>query len=390
MKPVLTLALAQCFAATGTAVVVLLGGILGATLAPTPLLATLPASLQVVGVALCTIPAALFMQRYGRRRGFILSACTAVGATLLASLAVARGSFSLLCVSTLLIGMHNAFSLQYRFAAAEFVPPDKIGKAVGVVMVGTLVAAWLGPTLALETRHLIAAREFAGSFLATSGLYVIAIAILARQPDAGHAQLPRGGGRPLGEILRQPLFRVAVAASLVSYAVMSFIMTATPISMHIHDHHSVDATGSVIKGHLMGMYLPALASGWLVSHFGVRSMMIAGILTMAGCIGIASLLAHDVLHYGVALVMLGAGWNLLFVSATTLLTRCYRSEERFRAQGFNDFLTFGCQATVSLLAGAAMAAFGWRTLNLVALPLLLLMLAFLAARWRLLASAVEK
>jgi len=390
VKPVLTLALAQCFAATGTAVVVLLGGILGATLAPTPLLATLPASLQVVGVALCTIPAALFMQRYGRRRGFILSACTAVGATLLASLAVARGSFSLLCVSTLLIGMHNAFSLQYRFAAAEFVPPDKIGKAVGVVMVGTLVAAWLGPTLALETRHLIAAREFAGSFLATSGLYVIAIAILARQPDAGHAQLPRGGGRPLGEILRQPLFRVAVAASLVSYAVMSFIMTATPISMHIHDHHSVDATGSVIKGHLMGMYLPALASGWLVSHFGVRSMMIAGILTMAGCIGIASLLAHDVLHYGVALVMLGAGWNLLFVSATTLLTRCYRSEERFRAQGFNDFLTFGCQATVSLLAGAAMAAFGWRTLNLVALPLLLLMLAFLAARWRLLASAVEK
>jgi len=166
-------------------VVVLLGGILGTTLAPTPLLATLPASAQIVGVALSTIPAALFMQRFGRRLGFILSACTATGATLLASWAVAHQSFTLLCLATALIGVNNAFALQYRFAAAEFVPPEKVGKAVGLVMIGTLVAVWIGPTLALYARHLLAGAEFAGSFLATSGLYLIAIAILTRLPDAG-------------------------------------------------------------------------------------------------------------------------------------------------------------------------------------------------------------
>jgi MFS family permease len=391
VKSVLTLALAQCFSATGTAVVVLLGGILGATLAPTPLLATLPASLQIVGVALTTIPAALFMQRFGRKRGFILSAASALLATLLASFAVARGSFALLCLSTALIGMNNAFSLQYRFAAAEFVAPEKVGKAVGLVMVGTLVAAWLGPTLALQSRHLIRSTEFAGSFLATSGLYVIAIAILARLPDAGRAHVGlSGGGRPLREILAQPLFRVAVAASLLSYAVMSFIMTATPISMHLHDHHSVDATGSVIKGHLIAMYLPALVSGWLVSRFGVRTMMLVGIATMAGCIAVAAFLSREALHYGVSLVLLGAGWNLLFVSGTTLLTCSYRPEERFRAQGFNDFLTFGCQATVSLLAGVAVAAVGWRSLNLIALPLLAVMLLLIVSQWRPLRSAIQK
>lgn len=390
MKAVLTLALAQCFAATGTAVVVLLGGILGTTLAPTPLLATLPASCQIVGVALSTIPAALFMQRYGRKRGFMLSAATAFVATLLASLAVAQGSFALLCLATALIGFNNAFSLQYRFAAAEFVTPDQVGKAVGFIMIGTLVAAWLGPTLALYSRHLVAKAEFAGSFLATSGLYLIAIAILLRLPDAGRALLITPGGRRLGEILRQPLFRVAVAASLLSYAVMSFIMTATPISMHIHDHHSVDATGSVIKGHLIAMYAPALVTGWLVSHFGLRSMMLVGVAAMGGCIAIAAMLSHEVLHYGVSLILLGGGWNLLFVSGTTLLTRCYRPEERFRAQGFNDFLTFGCQATVSLLAGVAVAAVGWRNLNLIALPLLTVMLLLIAWQWNPLRAAVQK
>ena len=337
VNPVLTLALAQCFSATGTAVVVLLGGILGATL--------------------------------------------------LASWAVAQRSFSVLCLATMLIGVNNAFSLQYRFAAAEFVPPEKVGKAVGLVMAGTLVAAWLGPTLALYARRLVPAAEFAGSFLATSGLYVIAIAILARLPDAGRVHIASGGGRPLGEIIRQPVFRVAVAASLVSYAVMSFIMTATPISMHILDHHSVDATGAVIKSHLIAMYLPALASGWLVSRFGVRTMMLAGVLTMAACLGVAAFASHEVLHYGIALVLLGSGWNLLFVSATTLLTRCYRPEERFRAQGFNDFLTFGCQATVSLLAGIAVAGLGWERMNLAAVPVLALMLVLVTTSWGRLRSA---
>ena len=383
MKSVLTLALAQCFSATGTAVVVLLGGILGATLAPTPLLATLPASLQIVGVALSTVPAALFMQRYGRKRGFILSAASALLATLLASFAVARGSFALLCLSTALIGMNNAFSLQYRFAAAEFVAPEKVGKAVGLVMVGTLVAAWLGPTLALHARHLVKSTEFAGSFLATSGLYVIAMAILSRLPDAGRAYVgASGGGRPFREILAQPLFRVAVAASLLSYAVMSFIMTATPISMHIVDHHDEVSTARVIQVHLLGMYLPSLASGWIIARFGDRPIIVVGTVLMAGCVFIATQFGHAVVHYGWALGVLGLGWNLLFIAATTMLTKTYHVRERIQAQTLNDFLVFGTQAVASLLAGLAVTTIGWERLNYATLPLLALVLVAAATLGR--------
>jgi MFS family permease len=382
VKSVLTLALAQSFSATGSTVVVLLGGILGTTLAPTPALATLAVSLQIVGVAANTIPAALFMQRFGRRRGFIVSAFAAAAATLLASLAVAHHSFSMLCVATTLIGMNMAFSLQYRFAATEFVAPERVGKAVGLVMVGTLFAAWLGPSLALATRHLVAAAEFSGSFLATSGLYLIAALILTMLPEAGRVRVGGGGGRPFGEIARQPALRVAVCASLVSYAVMSFIMTATPISMHIIDHSSVDATGAVIKSHLIAMYLPSFVSGWLVSRLGVRAMMISGVAVMGGCVVVAAFSAHEVLHYGVALVLLGAGWNFLFVSGTTLLTRCYRPAERFRVQGLNDLLTFGCQASVSLLAGFAVTILGWQRLNLATLPVLAVMLLVMLTNWR--------
>jgi MFS family permease len=382
VKQVLTLALAQCFSATGSTVVVLLGGILGTTLAPTPVLATLPVSLLVVGVACNTLPAALVMQRFGRKRGFIASAFAACTATVLASWAVAHASFVTLCVATTLIGANMAFSVQYRFAATEFVPPALAARAVGIVMVGTLVAAWMGPTLALQTRHLIAAAEFSGSFLSTGALYLIAAAVLASLPDAGRAERPASGGRPLRTIAAQPAYRVAIVASLVSYATMSFIMTATPISMHVLDHHSVDATGTVIKSHLLAMYLPSIASGWLIARLGPRSMMLAGVGIMAACVALAAAGSHAVVHYGFALVLLGAGWNLLFVAATTLLTLSYRPEERFRAQGFNDLLTFGCQATVSLLAGLAISRIGWERVNLATAPLLALVPFLILRNWR--------
>ena len=386
VKQVLTLALAQCFSATGTTVVVLLGGILGTTLAPSPVLATLPVSLLIVGVAGNTLPAALVMQRFGRKRGFIASAIAACGATGLASWAVAHSSFTALCIATTLIGANMAFSVQYRFAAVEFVPPALAARAVGIVMVGTLVAAWMGPTLALAARHLVAAADFSGSFLATSALYLVAAAVLASLPDAGRAELGARGGRPLRQIAAQPAYRVAVAASLVSYATMSFIMTATPISMHVIDHHSVNATGSVIESHLIAMYLPSIVSGWLIARLGARSMMLAGIGIMAACVALAATGSHAVLHYGFALVLLGSGWNLLFVAATTLLTLSYRPEERFRAQGLNDLLTFGCQATVSLLAGLAVSRIGWELVNLATAPLLALMLFLVLRNWRTLRS----
>jgi MFS family permease len=171
----------------------------------------------------------------------------------------------------------------------------------------------------------------------------------------------------------QPAFVVAVLAGVSSYAVMSFIMTATPISMHVHDGLTVTATRQVISSHLVAMYVPSLLSGWLTRVLGLKRMMLLGVTAMAACVGIAAVVGHEFVHYLAGLVLLGLGWNLLFVAGTTLLTRTYTVAERFKAQALNDFITFGTQAVMSLLAGSAIEAFGWRGLNIAGLPLLVLM-----------------
>jgi len=191
-------------------------------------------------------------------------------------------------------------------------------------------------------------------------------------PPAHAAHISAGPARPLAEIVRQPSYMIAVLAGIVSYAVMSFIMTATPISMHVHDHHSDTATAWVIQSHLLGMYVPSLFSGVLISRIGVRAGMTAGLVLMIACVAIASA-GRDLMHYWWGLVLLGVGWNLLFVSGTALLTTTYQPAERFRAQAVNEFSVFGTQAAASLLAGPAIYLLGWQALNLAALPPMLLL-----------------
>jgi MFS family permease len=181
----------------------------------------------------------------------------------------------------------------------------------------------------------------------------------------------------LAAVVRQPEFLTAVLAGIVSYAVMSFIMTATPISMHVHDHHSDGATAWVIQSHLLAMYGPALFSGRLIARIGARAGMTAGLVLMLACVFVDTS-GHDLMHYWWGLVTLGVGWNLMFVAGTALLTTTYRPTERFRAQAVNEFAVFGSQAAASLLAGPAIHLLGWRTLNFAALaPLAALVLVLL-------------
>jgi len=380
VRNVYVLALAQALSAAGMMTVFLLGSIVGSQLAPRPELATLPVSLTVVGLAATAIPAALLMERIGRRAAFVASASLAAVAALVVAWAIVQSSFALLCAATLVLGANLAFQQQHRFAAAESVTPGRVSHAVSTVMVGTLAAAAIGPQLALALRGLVPGHEYAGSFVGVAALCAAAALVLTRC-DPG---LPRareagaGEARPLAEVLRQPVYLLAVTASVASYAVMSFIMTATPISMHVHDHHSDTQTAWVIQSHLLAMYAPSLASGRLIGRIGVRSGMSAGLALMVACVAIASA-GHDVMHYWWGLVMLGVGWNLMFVSGTTLLTTAYRPAERYRAQAVNEFAVFGTQALASLLAGPALHLLGWRTLNVATLaPLALFALALLA------------
>jgi MFS family permease len=380
VRNVYVLAIAQALSAAGMMTVFLLGGILGSGLAPRPELATLPVSLTVVGLAATVIPAALLMERIGRRNAFVASALLASVAALVMAWAVVQSSFVLLCAATLALGANLAFQQQHRFAAAESVPPGRVSHAVSMVMIGTLAAAAVGPQVALALRNLVPGHEYAGSFVGVA-LLCAAAALVLTQCEPGmtrsHA-VASGEVRPLAEVVRQPTYLLAVAAAVVSYAVMSFIMTATPISMHVHDHHSDTDTAWVIQSHLLAMYGPSLFSGRLIARIGVRAGMTAGVALMFLCVAIDSA-GRDLMHYWWGLVLLGVGWNLLFVAGTTLLTTSYRPAERYRAQAVNEFSVFGTQALASLVAGPAIHLLGWRSLNLAALVPLALFAAVLAA-----------
>ena len=367
--------LAQVAFASGTILVVTMGGIVGNAIAPSPALATLPLSFMVVGTAVATLPTALLMQRIGRRKAFCSGGGLAVGSALLAALALQLGHFVLFTVACCLIGSTLAFSAQLRFAAAECVTAERAGSAVSIILLGSIGGALIGPELATRSAVWTPAQPFQGALLALAGLYAVAIGLLActkdRPPRA--AAVGDGDARPLTAIARQPAFVVAVLAGVVGQGAMVFIMTATPISMHVVDGHGLEETARVIQAHVVAMYLPSLASAFLIRYFGPRKLMVMGVLAMAATVTIG-LTGRAIMHYWWALVILGVGWNFLFVGGTTALVATYRPTERFRAQGVNDFSVFGMSALASLSAGLLLHGFGWAVVLLSTLPALALML----------------
>lgn len=385
LSNVTLLAIAQMLSASGLTVVVILGGIVGADLAQKPSWATAPLSLAIVATALTTVPAAMLMRRIGRRSGFIIGALIGVAGGLVASRGISGGNFELFCIGTMLLGSSMAFTQQYRFAAAESVTPEHVSQAISRVLIGSLGAAVIGPQLALAGRWWTAT-EYAGSFLTVSLLYLAALVVLSRLklPARSATDNPLEDTSAAG-LLSDPHFRIAVFSSAVAFAVMSFIMTAAPISMHRLDHHSVEATTFVIQSHVLAMYLPSLISGRIIARYGERLVMLWGSALLASCVAV-SFAGHHVMHYWWGLVLLGIGWNLLFVAGTTLLARQLRGANRHRAQAINEFAVFGTQACASLLAGLAVQQMGWRTLNIAMLPLLAILI-LAAGRLRSEASA---
>jgi MFS family permease len=377
MRNVFILSIALALAMSGPPIVVLLGGIIGAELAPTPILTTLPAAAMVVGLALFTLPAAYLMKRIGRRIGFISGALMAGLAALLAGYAVSQGSFLLLCVATFFVGANGAFVQQYRFAATESVEPSLAGRAVSFVLLGGIAAGFIGPEIAVRGSALMPATTYMGSFIALAALYGIAILVLffykEQQVTAGEVIEE---GRSVREVAAQPTYRLAVFSAAVSFAVMTFVMTATPVHLSTAHGYSLGTTSNIIKSHVAAMYIPSLFTGLLIDRIGLQRVMQAGALTLlaSALVGVG---ASGILAYYAALILLGLGWNLLFVGATVLLTRSYAPTERFRAQALNDFVVFGAQATASLSAGAVLQLLSWDAVNLIGIGLLVLALVLL-------------
>ena len=365
------LVVCQLRSGTGSIVLVSLGGIIGSKLADNPAWSTLPVSLMVISVAVTTVPAAMLMRRIGRSRGFALASMSAVAAVLVAAQALARESFTLFVIATMMFGINFAFTHQYRYAAAESVVPKYTARAISFVLLGAIGGAFVGREIAMRGQDWVAGVPYAGSMYALAVLYVVQALLflqLGGVTMSDEADEPLSD-RPLGEIVRQRIYLVAVLGSTAGYGLMTLVMTATPISMHINDGYSLEQTTGVIRAHVLGMYVPSLVSGFLIERLGVARMMLVGAVTLLGT-SIIGLQGQSVLHYWWALVLLGVGWNFLYVGGTTMLTYTYSIEERFRAQAVNEFLVFGTAATASLLAGTVMHYFGWLRLILIPIPIL--------------------
>lgn len=367
------LVICQLISATGSIVIVTLGGIIGADLTSDPAWSTLPISMMVVAIAATTIPATLLMRRLGRSRGFAIASLSAVIAVLVAAYALSEASFAMFMVAAAMFGINMAFTQQYRYAAAESVPARYTARAVSFVLVGSIGGALIGPELATRGQNWVSDVPYAGTMLALAALYLVQAVLLLRLKSADES-FHEDDGRPsrgLRQIVRQPVFLVAVLGGTVGYGLMTLVMTATPLSMHINDGYSIEQTAGVIRAHVLGMYVPSLVSGFLIERLGVTRMMFFGALGLLAT-SIVALQGQSVLHYWGALILLGVGWNFLYVGGTTMLTYTYSMSERFQAQAANEFLVFGTSAIASLLAGTVMHYFGWSRLMLVPIPILLI------------------
>ena len=364
-RQVLLLSTAQALFQSVGILVMTIGGLAGARVAPSPELATLPIAAMFLGTAVVIVPAATWMARTGRRRGFLTGALLGVAGGILATLGVWLGSLWLLAAGTFLIGAYQASAQFYRFAAAEVANEAFRPRAISLVLAGGVVAALLGPWLARWGGPLLQT-AYMGSFLLLSLVSVLAAGLLlglkVPQPAAAAAQ----GGRSLAEIVRQPAYLVALFGAATGYGVMILAMTATPLAM-VHHQHQLSDTTTVIQLHVLGMFVPSFFTGSLIARFGVLPIMLAGVALLAGHV-LISLTGTDFHYFAGALVLLGVGWNFLYIGGTTLLTTTYTPAEKGRAQAANDMTIFVVGLLGSLVAAPLLQLLGWQSMNLVLLP----------------------
>jgi MFS family permease len=368
------LCVAHVFSFAGASVTFFLGSIIGALLAPSMNWATLPVTAMVVGTAIGTVPAAMLMSKKGRRFGFISAAIMASGSALLGAVAIWHSQFWLYCMSCLSLGISYAFVQHYRFAAAESVAITVAPQAISAILLSGIAGAFLGPNVVKYAHYWIPEHAFVGSYLALAIMVAVpAIIFLWLQTPAAPTVAKAHASRTIKQLAQHPNFILAVFAATISYALMVFLMTAAPVSMHVMDGHSIDDTGIVIQWHIVGMFLPSLFVGKWITKYGHRRMMVIGISAVAMCIGVSQV-DQSVATYWLSLVTLGVGWNFLFVSSTSLLITTYLEAEKYRAQAFNELMVFGVQAIASLSAGWLLIATNWQAINLMSLPLLGLLL----------------
>lgn len=372
-RSVLQLALAQAVMMSVNTLMISSAAIIGSQLAINRALATLPLALYFVAVMLTTIPASMLMGVFGRKPGFLLATLIGLVGGFCGVLGIYRESFALFCLGSMGIGIYTGFGNFFRFAAIEASTGEKRNTALGYVLAGGILAAFIGPNLASYGRELFAI-TYLGTLAAVIILYGLnGINFMMMKLSKPVVHDLRAGARPILQIARQPGFIVAMMSAAVGYSTMVLLMTASPLEM-THQNHAFSEVAFAIQWHVLGMFAPSFVTGHLVNRFGSQLVIMAGLCLMVVCI-LVNFSGTTVTHFWTALLALGVGWNFMFIGATSLLTETYRPAESARAQALNDFVVFTSAACSSFGAGALLYLLGWRLVNLAVVPLVLLTIA---------------
>ncbi|MEM0906477.1 MAG: MFS transporter [Pseudomonadota bacterium] len=373
------LAMAQAMGGALMSITVSLGGLVGVyLLAAQSEIATMPVTTMVLGTACGTIPAAYILEKIGRRFGFMLGAVVAAVGGLVAFTAIMHGHFVAFCAGTFIGGVAGAFVQQYRFAAAEGASEAFRPIAISTVLAGGIFAGIIGPQTVIWTKDLFLPTAYAGAYLAQTGLCIITLGILIFFKPAALPPKPIDAppGRPLHVILRQPKVALAVLCSVVSYSIMTLVMTAAPLAMIACGFTATDAALG-IQWHVIAMFAPSFFTGRLIKRFGAEPVTAVGLVLLGLC-GTTALMGIAIGHFYVALILLGLGWNFGFIGGTTMLTNAQRPEERARTQAANDFIMFGVVAVSSLSSGFLFVTVGWDSINWAIFAIILVPLVLLA------------
>ncbi|CDT36620.1 putative Permease of the major facilitator superfamily [Vibrio coralliirubri] len=371
------LSLCQALLMTGNILLISVIGLIGKQIAPSVSMITLPVALQFLGLMAATIPASLISGKLGRKRGFSIGNVVGITGASLATYALSQQNFYLFCFATFLLGIGIGFGTLYRFAAIEVCDENARHRAISISMAGGVLAAVLGPNLAIMSQQWSQDGLYIGAFASLIGLNILALLILQtiQFPKVSfNSQAPKSD--PLSVIVQAPNFIGAVFAAMVAYAVMNILMTATPLAMIGCGFDFTKAAG-VIEWHVLGMFVPAFFTGSLIEKFGSRMMILAGGVLFVVCIAI-NIHGESIWHFRAALVVLGVGWNFMFIAATGLFSQSYQSQNKAKAQAFNEFVVFGCVTITAMLSGWLESTVGWQNLNIYVLPFVLAVILLFA------------
>ncbi|KKB11258.1 hypothetical protein VE25_13100 [Devosia geojensis] len=379
VRNIALLALAQALGGSSQAIIMSIGALTAAGMAPNPALATLPVTAMIIGLALGTTPATFLLHRLGRSRGFMLAGAIAAPAALVAALAVVLSNFWLFCAAFFVVGTTAAAFQQIRFAAADSVAPALKSTAISWVMFGGVAAGFLGPQLSTISQGWVPGAPFAAGYIVMAVIAVVTIGIvsLTRLAPAHKPQQGAPQGRPLRVLLSTPAIAVPIVGATVSYALMTLVMVAAPLAMVYACGHSPAEASGAIQWHIVAMFAPSFITGAIIKRIGAHLTAAIGLVLIVGC-AIIALLGLSVAHFNLALILLGVGWNFGFIGSTTLLTQAYRPEEAARVQAVNEQIVFGTMALASIGSGLLLQLIGWQSINILAIPLAALAILLLA------------